>query len=54
MIERTIKLEIREIQLPDGTSYFSLFNDQGDKVAPWADSDSIEELMKSLKKGLSQ
>jgi hypothetical protein len=54
MIERTIKLEIREVFTPDGENYFSLFNDQGDKVAPWSDSESIEELMKSLEKGLSK
>jgi hypothetical protein len=48
MIDRTIKLEIREVTLPDGGSYFSLFDENGDKAAPWADSDSIEELLECL------
>jgi hypothetical protein len=49
MIDRTIKLEIRQVFMPDGTSYFSLFNEEGDKVAPWTDSDSIEGLLECLK-----
>jgi len=45
---QTVKLEIREVFVPDGTSYFSLFDQAGDKVAPWADSDSIKELLEAL------
>jgi hypothetical protein len=48
MIDRTIKLEIREIFMPDGGSYFSLFDESGDKAAPGADSDSVEELLRLL------
>jgi len=50
MIEQPAKaeLEVREVFLPDGEKYFSLFDKSGDKVAPWADSDSIEELLQCL------
>jgi len=43
-----ITLHVREVFLPDGEKYFSLFDKNGDKVAPWADSDSVEELLQAL------
>ena len=51
MIVLTLKLEVHQVFMPDGTSYFSLFNMEGDKVAPWADSDSLEELLECVKVG---
>jgi hypothetical protein len=51
MIVLTLKWEVRQVFMPDGTSYFSLFNKEGDKVAPWADSDSIEELLERVEVG---
>ena len=49
MIVLTLKLDVRKVYMPDGTYYFSLFNEEGDKVAPWSDSDSLEELLECLK-----
>ena len=47
-IKLTLELTIREVFLPDGETYWAAFNAQGSKVAPWADSDSPEEVCKKL------
>jgi len=51
MIVLKLKWEVRQVFMPDGTSYFSLFNKEGDKVAPWSDSDSVEELLECIEAG---
>ena len=41
---------VRRVIMPDDV-YFALFNDKGDKAAPWADADTPEKVIENMLRG---